>query len=257
MNKYDESNIELFENEENYYYIERYNFLLELLREFIEIVDEMVIDKKCDNTDCFEGVCYLFAKSIIKYAKASMDNLMLGHFEVSSIINRTLLENYVCFELIFKNKEEALWKYWLVYSYYHVHDQFSKRNKEMLDKFMKRMINRQNIEIEFSEKYIDKPYGWTFKINKNFNFKGLCKLVESSDYKDFKYESEYVHGVSLFQKEAPFGTEGAVLNVISLLFIYVQFFAETYCLEQLCLEYFDIREQFYEYNDVILNSLCY
>lgn len=52
-----------------------------------------------------------------------------------------------------------------------------------------------NIESDFTSKrkingkkkntYIEIPYGWSYKVNEQFNFNGLCKLINERDYSDF------------------------------------------------------------------------
>lgn len=249
--------INLFRNKTYLWKVDELQPLLDLLCKYIESIDEMVEKNKCDKTDSYEGTCYLFAKSIMEYAKASMDNLLLGHFKISSIINRIILENYVCFELIYQYKEEALWKYWIIYSFYHSQDKFGKKDKKMLKKFKDKMIKENKIEKIYFNKFINERYGWTFKVNDVFNFRGLCDLVDVFHYKDFIYESEYVHGVSLFQKENPFSLDGEVLNSITLLFVHLKYFAETYCSEDLHTDYFEVENKIIEIITKIIDFKIY
>lgn len=48
-----------------------------LLKALIEITEESVERKRCNDIFTFEGVCYLFAKSIVGYAKSVFDNMLL------------------------------------------------------------------------------------------------------------------------------------------------------------------------------------
>ena len=43
------------------------------------------------------------------------DNVLLGHFHTVNMINRAILENLVCLDIIVNNKD--LWKYYWAYSY--------------------------------------------------------------------------------------------------------------------------------------------
>lgn len=75
--------------------------------------------KKTNQFRTYEGIIYEFAKSIVSYAKTSYDNLILGHFDVTSMIDRILTENIVCMDLILNNVEKGkeLWKYYFIHSY--------------------------------------------------------------------------------------------------------------------------------------------
>lgn len=238
----------LFKDGRNQCKVEEYNAIFSMLYDYISVIESIVTKKKCNQTDCFEGVCYLFAESIVAYGKASFDNLVLGHFHVSNMVNRTILENFVCLNIISQFKEFDLWKYWIIHSFYNAGKKVGINGvpDELKGKFGE-MCKRYDIETDFLEFAVKKNYGWTYKINKNFTFEGMCKLIEKYHYEDFKFESDYVHGSSLFQKVVPYSLFGSVESVISILFTYMQYFIEFYCEDLLSTEYFKRREKIYTY----------
>ena len=202
-----------------------YSAELDLLKELIEITEESVARKKCDETFSFEGVCYLFAKSIVKYAKAAYDNMLLGHFDETLMICRALVENSVCLDIFIRYEEKELWKYYLVYSY----RKTLKRSKTRRKKYLKdvdKSCKRHHISKRFRQKQedgsyincINKNYGWTYKVNRDFDFSGICKLVNSADYNDFQFMSEFSHGTDLHVKVFDDVTMQRITNMISCLY---------------------------------------
>lgn len=101
----------LLKNTDNLREIEEHEKLLKLLRRYITIIDVLVAEKQYCKQDSYDGVCYMFAKSILNYSKSCVDNLVLGHFHSFCMITRTIIENYVCFDIIYKHPKEELWKY--------------------------------------------------------------------------------------------------------------------------------------------------
>ena len=77
--------------------------------------------------------------------------------------------------------------------------------------------------------YIDKPYGWTYRVNKNFNFSGLCDIVNSRDYSDFKLMSMYSHGTSLYLKMGGMASVDHILSIISLFYYNAYKLVAGYC----------------------------
>lgn len=89
----------------------------------------------------------------------------------------------------------------MFHSYYHAQDMFGKKPSEELKMEIKELC--LEYDIKFSFKKMKEKYGWSFKINKEFSFGGLCSLVDRRCYQDFEMTSEYAHGNSLFQKVRP------------------------------------------------------
>ena len=78
-----------------------------LLKELIEIVEKAVDINKNSSELSFEGICYLFAKAVVEYAKMAYDNIILGHFFATHMIVRAMIENNIC------NCFSCIW--WTVY----------------------------------------------------------------------------------------------------------------------------------------------
>jgi len=169
------------------------------------------LEKETHSSNTFDGVCFYIARSIVNYAKAAFDNMVLGHFDTSEMIVRTMIENRVILDLIFNDEEQYLWKYYLVHS----HRKSLKQSDGSIANpdHLARLCKELEIESEFLEKpseakpYIDKLYGWTYKINdipkdERFTFKGLssAKGEEQYNYKDFQWMSKSSHGTSYFEE---------------------------------------------------------
>ena len=112
----------------------------------------------------------------------------------------------------------------------------SKEREEDLDD----LCEEYNIPQEFLVKskkngskeayaYIDKPYGWTYLVNKNFTFSGLCDIVNSRDYSDFKMMSMYSHGTSLYLKMGGMASTDHILSILSLFYYNVYKLVTGYC----------------------------
>lgn len=79
--------------------------------------------------------------------------------------------------------------------------------------------------------FIDRPYGWTYKINSSFNFEGLCNLVDGREYKDFRFMSKYSHGTSIYLKMSSSTSYDSIMNMLSCLYIGVYRLFTIYCPE--------------------------
>lgn len=197
---------QLFGNTENAFVLFEYRKELDLLKDFIEYAEDAVECSKTESMDSSEGICYAFAKSIIGYAKMIYDNILIGHFDSARMIIRAMIENNVHLDILFNNPEEELWKYYLVYSYRHSLIRIKKEAPEKIEKCIRNLYSFYKIPEEFYEKrdkgkaYIDLPYGWSYKINKQFNFRGLCEFVDAREYNDFSFMSDYSHGTAFHQK---------------------------------------------------------
>ena len=137
------------------------------------------------------------------------DNVVLGHYHAVNMIIRTVLENLVCLDIIVNNQENELWKYYWAYSYRETIYKLGRTpSQDQLD-FLQDLYNDLNISEDFYLKhgdkkaYIQKPYGWTYKINTNkqFTFENICKLADSeAEYHGFSLMSDYSHGTSFYMK---------------------------------------------------------
>ena len=225
---------------------------LKLLKELIEITEKSVGRKKADDTFSFEGVCYLFAQSIVGYAKTAFDNMLLGHFEVTFMVCRALIENNVCLDILIQHEDEELWKYYLIQSYTNVMRRSKTRKKEY-KKTLDELCESYHISEEFRRKQkqndgsykalIDKNYGWTYKINENFSFAGLCKLVDPVDYHDFQFMSMFSHGTNVYNKIFKDASIDRIMNLVSCLYYGLKRLVMMYSVDMVEEEFYDVIEE--------------
>lgn len=219
-----------------------YQHELALIKQMIEIVEEAVILQKPLDTWSHEGICYMFAKSIVDYTKMSYDNMQLGHFYATHMIFRTIIENCVCLDVMQRYPEHKLWKYYMAKSYRDALKSTGNEIEEDEQAFLEEMYRNHEIEEEFYTKskkkesrkafaYIDKDYGWTYKINSNFTFSGLCSLIDQREYKDFKLMSMYSHGTSIHLKIGSFASMDHIFNMISFFYYSLNRLVDLYCCE--------------------------
>lgn len=212
---------------------------LKLIKLLIELAASAVEKNVSANTWSHEGICHMFAKSIADYLKMSYDNLLLGHFYATQMIFRTIVENIVCMDVIIRYPEHELWKYYLVQSYRSTLKS-TGGIKERDEKFFDEIYKEHNIEAEFLEKtkknnsprpyaYINRDYGWTYKINSNFTFAGICDLIDEREYKDFKYMSMYAHGTSIHLKISGFASMDNMINMLSFYYYSLNRLVAIYC----------------------------
>lgn len=228
-----------------------------LLREFIEVSERAVCCKGEVSRESCEGVCHMFAKSIIDYAKMAYDNIILGHYFATNMILRAMVENRVLLEIIFNDEKEELWKYYFVQSYRSLMKQAKGGLPQEEVEFIQKLYVEYDISEEFYSKrgknkpYIDLPYGWTYKINvsKQFNFKGICDLVSKQDYNDFSMMSDYSHGTSVYQKMGGSICIEHIMNMLSCIYVCLYRLVTMYCWD--CAE-----ETFDELAERIEDTVC-
>lgn len=215
---------------------------LVLIKQMIEIVEEAVRVQKPINTWSHEGFCHLFAKSIIDYAKMAYDNMKLGHFFATHMLFRTMIENCVCMDVIQRYPEHELWKYYLVKSYRDALKSTGDEIKIDDQAFLEEMYLDHKIEKDFYTKskkkdvkkpfaYIDRDYGWTYKVNNNFTFFGLCSLIDQHEYKDFKLMSMYSHGTAIHLKMGSFASMDHIFNMLSFFYYILNRLVAMICCE--------------------------
>lgn len=211
-----------------------------LVKQLIELAAAAVEKKKDSDTWSHEGICYIFAKSIVDYMKMSYDNLNLGHFYATQMIFRTIVENIVCLDVIQRNQKHELWKYYLVQSFRDSLKSFGKELDEREQKLLEEIYCNHNIDNEFIIKskkkenqrpyaYIDRDYGWTYQINTDFTFSGLCKLIDQREYTDFKLMSMYTHGTSIHLKISGFASTDNMMNILSFYYYSLNRIVTMYC----------------------------
>jgi len=242
-----------------------YTHDLSLIKQLIEIAEKAVSLKKPSDTWTSDGMCYLFAKSIVSYAKMAYDNMILGHFDATNMIVRTIIENNVCLDIMQRYEKEELWKYYLVQSYRNSIMCSGKELEADELNFLNKIYSDYGIENEFIEKskkkdakrpyaYIDKNYGWTYKINKNFTFSGLCELVDKREYNDFKMMSMYSHGTAIHLKINGSVSMDNIMSMISSIYIGLYRLVTMYCWNEVDVEFDDVTEEIeviiYDYLDI-------
>ena len=235
----------LFCDEENAADICEYEEMLSLVKEFIESAEDAVECKRTMEWNTKEGVCFKFAEAIIRYAKIAYDNIILGHFSAAFMVIRSMVENNVCLEILFKDEKRELWKYYIAQS---VRDSLLKA-KKVLSEEDEKMLHEVYVEYgicrEFYEPrtkmkrgklveerpYIAESYGWTYMINNKFTFRGLCDLVDKRSYVDFFMMSEYSHGTSWRQKLDRNNFVEHIMNMFSGIYAVLYRMVEVYCSE--------------------------
>lgn len=238
-------------NESRALFLLEYKHELSLLKKLILITEAGIESLTKKDTWCYEGICNLFAKSIVSHARMAYDNMLLGHFDAANMVLRALIENSSCFEVIYLYEEAEIWKYYLVQSYRDTiispANGISERDKRFLDD----MYQRYGIGTDFLEKgdkkkaYIDMPYGWTFKINKNFNAKGLCSLLEHGDgeYYGFQLMSPYSHGTSLRNMLSNSSSMDQIMSMLASIYISLFRLVYLYCMETIDESFAPITEE--------------
>lgn len=219
----------LFGNKYNAFVLCEYTRELELIKQLIHVAEKGIEGQYIENTWSFEGVCYSFAKTIVDYSKMAYDNLLLGHFHATNMINRAILENCVLLDIIVSYDEYELWKYYLVHSFRSTIYKSNKMPNQRDMDFLNEIYQSLNINEEFYKKepggkmaYICRPYGWTYKINNTFSFAGVCKLVGDAEYHGFQLMSEYSHGTSFYTKL------GSSIFVEQMMNMFVSLYIELY-----------------------------
>lgn len=241
-----------------------YKYDLSLIKKLIEIADNAISVEIPSNTWSYEGMCYSFAKSIVSYAKMAYDNMILGHFDATNMIVRTIIENNVCFDIIKNYEDEELWKYYLVQSYKNSIIRSGKEIDNDERRFLEKLYKDYDIKQDFTEKskknnskrpyaYIDRDYGWTYKVNQNFTFSGLCELVDKSDYYGFKLMSMYSHGTAIYLKISGCVSMDHIMSMISSIYIGLYRMVTMYCWDKVDKEFDDVTEEIeniiYDYLD--------
>lgn len=205
-----------------------------------------------------EGVCYLFVKAIVGYAKSAFDNMFLGHFDETFMIYRAIVENNVCLDILLQHEEKELWKYYLIQSYRDIARRSKTRRKEYL-KTVDELCKSYHISKGFRKKrkqedgtykaFINEKYGWTYKINRDFSFAGLCELVDPVDYRDFQFMSMFSHGTNVYNKIFKDASIERIFNLVSCLY---------YGLKRLVMMYSEdtVDEEFYDVIEELEGILC-
>ena len=219
----------LFGDEYNAFVLCEYTREVDLIKQLIHVAEDGIEGQRIENTWSFEGVCYSFAKTIVDYSKMAYDNILLGHFHATNMINRAILENCVLLDIIVNYEEHELWKYYLAHSFRSTMYKSNKAPKQKDENDLIDYYKSLNISEDFYKKqpgeksaYISRPYGWTYKINKTFSFAGVCELVGEAEYHGFRLMSDYSHGTSFYIKL------GSSIFVEQMMSMFVSLYIELY-----------------------------
>ena len=208
---------------------------MRLIKKLINISKEAIEIQDTHNTWSYEGICHSFAKTIVDYSKMAYDNLVLGHFDAAHMISRAVLENLVCLDIIVSNQDLELWKYYWVYSHYHDLQKHKKKGRidlsglfDIFDWTVPEEFYRSPGKDKKGKEikpYIERLYGWTYKINfeQRFSFAGLCDLLDDrAVYDVFGLLSEYSHGTSFYRKLQ------SSISVDNMMFMFVNMYWSLY-----------------------------
>lgn len=243
----------LYGNDYNSCALCEYTRELKLIKRLIDIADIAIQKEEPINTWSYDGICHTFAKTIVDYSKMAYDNVLLGNFHAVNMINRAVLENCVCLDIIIHNDDYELWKYYWVHSYWNsIHKSNSTPSQKEIDR-LESLYKELNISEDFYVKqgnrrkaYIQESYGWTYKINHNkqFNFANICKIINSdTEYRGFQLMSDYSHGTSFGIK---LHSSVFVENMMSMFVdIYINLYrmVTLYCWDLVDDEFEDITEE--------------
>lgn len=243
----------LYGNEYNACALCEYQRETKLIRQLINISEKAIEKQSVENTWSYEGICYSFARTIIDYSKVAYDNVLLGHFHAVNMINRAILENLVCLDLIVSN--EDLWKYYWAYSYRStIYKSKRSPTQKELD-MLHGLYADLDIQEEFYIKqpgrkkaYIQEPYGWTYKINgnKQFTFENICKLIGEEgnvEYRGFQMLSDYSHGTSFYMKMHSSVFVGDMMTMFVDMYINLYRMVTMYCCDSVDEEFEDITDE--------------
>ena len=228
---------DLYGNDYNALALCEYQRELKLIKRLINISEKGIEKKVVDGTWSYEGICYSFAKTIVDYSRMAYDNVILGHYHAVNMINRAVLENLVCLDIIVNN--EDLWKYYWAYSYRNTIYKSSRTPTQSELDMLQKLYNDHDISEEFYVKqegrrkaYIQEPYGWTYKINNNkqFTFENICRLIDGgAEYHGFQMMSDYSHGTSFYLKMHSSVFVGDMMTMFINIYINLYRMVTLYC----------------------------
>ena len=242
----------IYGNEYNACALCEYQRELKLIKRLISISEKAVELQTPSNAWSFEGICHSFAKTIVDYSKMAYDNVLLGHFHAVNMIIRTILENLVCLDIIVSNQELELWKYYWAYSYretiYKSGRMPSQRDLDFLQKLYEDLEIPEEFYVKQGDKkaYIQRPYGWTYRINSNkqFTFENICKLIDSdAEYHGFSLMSDYSHGTSFYTKMHSSVFVGDMMVMFVNLYMNLYRMVTMYCWDKVAEDFDDVTDE--------------
>ena len=243
----------LYGNEYNACALCEYQREIKLIRKLINIVEKAVEKPIVESTWSYEGICHSFAQTIVDYSKMAYDNVLLGHFHTVNMINRAVLENLVCLDLIVNN--DGLWKYYWTYSYrstiYKSKRTPTQKELDMLQSLYTDLDIHEDFYIKQPGRkraYIQEPYGWTYKINDNkqFTFENICKLIGEEgnvEYRGFQMLSDYSHGTSFYMKMHSSVFVGDMMTMFVDIYINLYRMVTIYCWDSVDEGFDDVTDE--------------
>lgn len=242
----------IYGNEYNACALCEYKRELKLTKRLINISEKAIEQQAPTNTWSYEGICHSFAKTIVDYSKMAYDNILLGHFHAVNMITRTILENLVCLDIIISNQNLELWKYYWAYSYRETIYKFGTVPTQNQLDFLQKLYDDLDISEDFYIKqddkkpYIQRSYGWTYKINTNkqFTFKNICELADSdAEYEGFRLMSDYSHGTSFYTKMYSSISVGDMMTMFVNMYMNLYRMVTMYCWDKVSEDFDDVTDE--------------
>lgn len=180
----------------------------------------------CGNFDTYEGCCMMWAKNIINYAKEAYNSVQIGNFVSFAMMQRCIVENYVCACFIKRYEEERLWEKWFLSSMQSSLN-LAKKLSGRGDKYEKVQMNINDLchEKDMPEVCdLKSSYGWTSEIikKKKPTFFDLCEYIDKSIYNDYQWLCDFSHGVNAVNKTYRFTFVESYMNLITNFVLYFQ-----------------------------------
>ena len=178
---------------------------IKALKNYIDYIKENIQPFKAGNNQ-YKQTLNLFMRKHLDYLEEAFLSLTLGNYNATTASIRTIIENYVGFMLIKKNKKKEIWKDWILWSY-------NKSIKTIKSAPYCTRNKYQELEKLYEEAYTQfgisqndlpttEPYGWlkiVYKLN-SYKLKNACDQIDPIIYQDFTYYSTLVHNNDIISK---------------------------------------------------------
>lgn len=220
---------------------------LEAVYDHRELIDELghyihIIDKYYSSSHEFlckddQKMIRLFTSALLEYSKEAYNSVLRGNFYAAAMLNRAMIENYVCLRIVLDHPEKELWKYWEVHSYMKA---VKRKNLPELEVELLKFCEKSGVDPSLLKKReFNDSKGWLLPVTRQLSMKSLCSLVDPAIYEDYQDLCDFVHGISLFQKQMTFTFYDTVIPMFYRLFEYIACFSETCFADDLDDEYWD------------------
>ncbi len=225
MNYFPLGNEYFFAQEDNLELVFEEQEKLETIYRLLQSADQYIQRLK-GRFDTYEGCRYLWIQNIMKYAKEAYNSAKIGNFISLAIMERCIIENYVCACFIQRYEKERLWEKWFISSIISSCNMLYKSTKdnqkqEEIQKYIDELCRDRGISIDWD---VRSEYGWTSAVlkKKKPTFYDLCEFVDLDIYKDYRMLCDFCHGVNAVNKIYRFTFVETYLNLLSMLVLYVQ-----------------------------------